>query len=107
MPLLRGKPLPPRSLYWHMPNYANQGGRPSGAIRDGDWKLVALADKPWELYEMDNDRVEMHNLASSNPAKVKELETKWNAWAERANVFQKEAAGPAHNQKPSASKSKS
>ena len=35
-----GKPLAPRPLYWHYPHYSNQGGRPGGAIRDGDWKLV-------------------------------------------------------------------
>src|SRR5207247_472637 len=40
MTLLRGESLPPRTLYWHFPNYTNQGGRPAGAIREGDWKLV-------------------------------------------------------------------
>jgi arylsulfatase A-like enzyme len=27
----------PRTLYWHYPHYANQGSRPGGAIREGDW----------------------------------------------------------------------
>ena len=32
--------MPARTLYWHFPNYTNQGSRPAGAIRDGD--LAAL-----------------------------------------------------------------
>src|SRR5262249_18523787 len=35
------------ALYWHYPHYSNQGGRPGGAVRAGDWKLI-------EFYE--NDR---------------------------------------------------
>ena len=33
------------------------------AVRDGKWKLVAKADQPWELYDMEKDRTEMHDLA--------------------------------------------
>ena len=36
----QNKAPPPRSLFWHQPHYTNQGGRPAGAIRDGDWKLI-------------------------------------------------------------------
>ncbi|HVV99245.1 MAG TPA: sulfatase, partial [Planctomycetaceae bacterium] len=37
---LRGQaPLERDALYWHYPHYANQGGRPGGAIREGDFKL--------------------------------------------------------------------
>ncbi len=57
------------------------------AIRDGKWKLVAKADQPWELYDMEADRTEMHDLAGAQPDKVKELAGKWDAWAERANVL--------------------
>ncbi|MEZ6114490.1 MAG: sulfatase [Pirellulaceae bacterium] len=40
-PLLAGKSLPAdRDLFWHYPHYANQGGFPGGAIRDGQWKLI-------------------------------------------------------------------
>ena len=57
------------------------------AIRDGKWKLVAKADQPWELYDMESDRTEMHNLASANPDKVKELSAKWDAYAARCDVL--------------------
>ena len=37
-PLLLAKgELPERAFYWHFPHYTNQGGRPGGAIREGDW----------------------------------------------------------------------
>ena len=36
----------------------------------GDWKLVAFAGQPWELYDLARDRVEMNNLASSEPERV-------------------------------------
>ena len=57
------------------------------AIRDGNWKLVAKAGQSWELYDMAADRTEMHNLADEQPDKVKELATRWEAWAARANVL--------------------
>src|SRR4029078_3870881 len=57
------------------------------AVRDGKWKLVAKADSPWELYNMDKDRTEMHDLAAKNAEKVKELAAKWDAWAARSDVL--------------------
>lgn len=63
------------------------------AIRDGKWKLVRKGDTgkgllhPWELYDMENDRTEMNDLAAKYPGKVKELEEKWDAWAKRAHVM--------------------
>lgn len=44
------------------------------AVRVGDWKLVAAAGRPWELYNLKEDRTESNNLAESNPEKRKELE---------------------------------
>lgn len=54
VPLLMGRGrLPDRSLYWHYPHYGNQGGSPSAAIRDGDWKLIEFfEDGRVELYEI-------------------------------------------------------
>ena len=57
------------------------------AVREGNWKLVAKADQPWELYDMEKDRTEMHDLASQSLGKVKDLAAKWDAWAARANVL--------------------
>jgi arylsulfatase A len=81
MPLLTGGRLPPRTLFWHYPNYSNQGGRPASAVRDGKWKLVEqLEDGSAELYDLGNDIGETTDIASLEPAKVAELRGKLAAW---------------------------
>jgi hypothetical protein len=56
------------------------------------WLSSALtaAERPnilWELYDMEKDRTEMQDLASSNPRKARELAAKWEAWAEKTGVL--------------------
>lgn len=72
LPLLRTGTLKRRPLF-----FEHEGNR---AILDGDWKLVALRDEPWELYNVANDRVELNDLAAGCPEKVVELERKWQRW---------------------------
>jgi len=57
------------------------------AVRQGRWKLVALSDGPWELYDLSVDRTETKNLADQAPERVKRLAGLWQSWAERANVL--------------------
>jgi arylsulfatase len=79
-PAFRGNRLArPQPIFWE-----HEGNR---AIRDGKWKLVAKENKPWELYDMEVDRTETHNLASAQPEKVRELNAQWDTWAKRANVL--------------------
>lgn len=67
-------------LFWE-----HEGNR---AVREGKWKLVAKGVKgKWELYDMEADRTEMHDLAGREPARVKEMAAAWQAWAERAHVL--------------------
>ena len=68
--------LVPRESLWWM----HEGHR---AVRVGDWKLVALRGEPWELYDLQTDRAEQHDLAAKNPEKVKELERVWQEQADR------------------------
>lgn len=68
-----------RTLYWE-----HEGHR---AIRDGDWKLVAEHEKPWELYDMSRDRTELNDLSDEEPEVAKRLAMKWAAWAGRAYVL--------------------
>ena len=55
LPLLKGETTPRgKALFWHYPHYANQGGAPYGAIREGDWKLIEwYEDGALELYAAD------------------------------------------------------
>lgn len=79
--LLGGESLPPRTLYWHYPNYANQGGRPAGAIRDGDWKLVEnFEDESIELFDLAHDPGERKNVAATETAHAAALGKKLQAW---------------------------
>ena len=79
-PAFSGKSLDRKQpLFWE-----HEGNR---AIRDGDWKLVAKENKPWELYDLKTDRSETHNLAVEKPELAKELAAKWDAYAARANVL--------------------
>lgn len=84
-PLLRGETLPARSLFWHFPNYTNQGSRPAGAIRDGDWKLVEhFEDGAVELYNLADDVGETKDLAAGEPERTEALRKRLHVW--RASV---------------------
>ncbi|MES2791954.1 MAG: arylsulfatase [Planctomycetota bacterium] len=80
-PALSGSPITaaPRQIYWE-----HEGNR---AVREGNWKLVAKEDQPWELYDIDADRTELNNLAEQHPDRVRDLSAKWDAYAARANVL--------------------
>lgn len=60
-----------RDFLW----WLHEGNR---AFRVGNWKLVAAKGDPWELYDLGHDRAESLNLATEQPAQVKELEALWN-----------------------------
>jgi arylsulfatase len=65
-------------LFWE-----HEGNR---AVRRGRWKLVSLENAAWELYDIDQDRGEMRNLAEEHPELVAELAAEWEAYAKRAKV---------------------
>ncbi|MBI4874734.1 MAG: sulfatase [Acidobacteria bacterium] len=88
MPLLRGGSLKPRPLYWHYPHYSNQGGEPASAIRDGDWKLIEFfQDGRRELYNLKNDISETRNLVAREPALVKRLAARLEAWRKETGAI--------------------
>jgi len=47
------------------------------ALRVGDLKAVAEKSSPWELYDLSNDRGEIHDLAATKPEKVQEMAARW------------------------------
>ena len=81
VPLLKGDTLRPRYLTWHFPHYTNQGGRPAGAIRADDWKLIEhYEDGRIELFNLANDPSEEHDLAAQETRRVNILKAQLARW---------------------------
>jgi arylsulfatase A-like enzyme len=58
------------------------------AVRSDRWKLVRSGQSmPWELYDMDADRIEQCDLATSQPQVVGALSATWQKWADRCGVL--------------------
>jgi len=81
VPLLEGRSIPDRALFWHYPHYGNQGGAPAGAIREGNWKLIEWYETGRiELFDLSTDLGEGNNLATKFPEKAKQLREKLRRW---------------------------
>jgi len=75
------------TLYWHYPHYANQGGRPGGAIRAGEFKLIEYYEQNRrELFHVAKDVGESRNLAADQPERVRELAARLAAWREQVGA---------------------
>ena len=77
-PLFTGGKIEREAIYWE-----HEGNR---AVRAGDWKIVADYNKPWELYNIAQDRSEQHDLSREQPTRVQEMAAMYDAYAKRANV---------------------
>ncbi len=84
LPLLKiTGPLDRDAIYWHYPHYANAGSTPTGAIRQGDWKLIEFfEDDHVELYNLAEDRAEENDRAGDLPEKAQELRALLADWRE-------------------------
>jgi len=76
------------ALFWYYPNFSGGpdksgkwGNIPRASIRARRYKLIEYLteDRP-ELYDLENDIGERHNLAREMPAKVEELRARLHAW---------------------------
>jgi len=76
--ILRGESTEQRAIFWE-----HEGNR---AVRLGRWKLVARHKQPWQLFDLDEDRTEMNDLAGEKPDLLGALKTTYQQWAERAGV---------------------
>ncbi|MBX7168732.1 MAG: arylsulfatase [Pirellulales bacterium] len=74
-------PLPREPLWW-----LHEGNR---ALRDGDWKLVAAKQEPWQLYDLSRDRSEVHDLAVEEPQRVADMAERWQ---QITDEFERQAA---------------
>jgi len=72
-----------RALFWE-----HEGNR---AVRMGRWKLVSKYPGPWELYDMVEDRTELHDLAAKHRPQTERMIAAYNGWAERCEVLPWEA----------------
>ncbi len=75
---MEGQGVPMRTICWE--HFGNQG------VRQGDWKLVREKGKPWSLYNLAGDPVELNDLAKENKSKVEELVEVYDEWARRCHV---------------------
>lgn len=90
--LLKGKATsePERPLYWHFPNNWGPTGPGIGAsstIRKGKWKLIYYYhDQSFELFNLENDIGEQHNLAIQQPDRVKALARELSSYLRVVNA---------------------
>jgi arylsulfatase A-like enzyme len=81
LPILRGGRAAQRPLFWHYPHYSDQGGRPAGAVREGDWKLIEFyEDGRLELFHLVNDPGEQRNLVRAESGRAKKLHALLADW---------------------------
>jgi arylsulfatase A-like enzyme len=74
-------------IFWHYPHYANQGGFPASAIRDGDFKLIQdLEDGELELFNLKDDPEEHNNLEQLEADRVQEMLTALQAWRKEVDA---------------------
>ena len=87
-PLLQEKIMEERPVFWHYPHYSGGlGGRPSGAVRLGDYKLIEFyEDMHVELYDVKNDISEKNDLSEKYPDKTKELKALLYSWRREVNA---------------------
>jgi arylsulfatase A-like enzyme len=84
-------PMPPRRTIEAGSTWRTPGHR--AFVEDG-WEIVTrhvgltpFGDHEWELYDLTTDRTETTDLAAQQPAKVAELAAKWEAEAQRNQVY--------------------
>jgi len=74
----QGQPLAERALYWE-----HEGNR---AVRQGRWKLVSQFPGDWELYDLQADRTELHDLSAQEPERAAAMAALYDAWATRVGA---------------------
>jgi arylsulfatase A-like enzyme len=66
-------------LYWEWPSYdwRKKAYTPDGlmqAVRSGKWKMLRhKRSEPWQLYDLENDLAEQHDIAQEHPGVVEHL----------------------------------
>jgi arylsulfatase A-like enzyme len=91
-PLLEGKSLGERPLFWHYPHYGNQGGDPSSILQRGDWKLIHYwEDGRDELYHLTEDPGETRDRSAAEPVRTAAMRDELLAWLKEVDARYPEA----------------
>jgi arylsulfatase len=77
-PIFQGRKLDHQPIYWE-----HEGNK---TLRAGKWKLVSRFPDAWELYDMELDRTELHDLAAKEPQRAEAMATQWQTWANSVGV---------------------
>jgi arylsulfatase A-like enzyme len=73
------------------------------AVRDGKWKIVSTYPATqWELYDLETDRGETINVASSHPEIVSRLSNLYAEWAAKTGVVEFSTISPGNEMIPGA-----
>lgn len=57
-------------------------------VSEDGWKIVQPGNKAdWELYDLNRDRTEMHNVATEYPDRLQNMIDLYEAWANRTMVY--------------------
>ena len=95
-PLLsRQKASMDRDLFWHFPayleSYTDNGkgfrAKPYTSVRSGKWKLIYYyEDKNVELFNLEENMKEVHDISTANPEVVSDLKTKIFDWIDKTQA---------------------
>ncbi|AWW32729.1 hypothetical protein DN752_22725 [Echinicola strongylocentroti] len=117
LPLMEGKTLSERAIFWHFPLYANIDhgvysgtfpvlgtdhmywrGVPATVIRRGKYKLIYYyEDKSIKLFDVVNDKGESKDLSEEKPAIAANLLTELKAWTAAVDAPVPDRINPVFN----------
>ena len=82
VPVFANQDIEREFLFWE-----HEGNR---ALRVGKWKIVSKGmEGNWELYNMEIDRAELHDLSQDNPDLLASMTALWEQEAHRTKVYPK------------------
>ncbi len=88
LPIVKGDTIGGRSIVWHYPHYANQGGEPVTILRKGKWKLMHRYEGDVDqLYDLSSDVAEANDLAAVHSTLVDSLRAEMDAYLTSVNAL--------------------
>jgi len=76
----------------HQPIFFEHEG--NAAIRLGQFKLVRLHGQDWELYDIETDRTELHDLIHGEAQRAQQMIRQYQDWADKSGVMDWDIALP-------------